>query len=238
MKPNSLAVRCPVLAAEFHPTRNKLLTAGTVSFGSGKICWWICRFCQREFANTPNNRTNLGLGCRCPEARKHRRQEKVSKFGGGAALKPAAGNKISVVRPEWVKEWDWEENGDLTPDTVSYSACRKIRWKCQSGHKFVMTPNYRSNYKSQCPQCRVINDGRITGRRRKTKVYKMLESEYLPSLNNDRPYSSFRFASKVQINWSCVRGHVFKMSLGRRTACVKGKPVPCPKCRELNLCGD
>jgi hypothetical protein len=69
-------------------------------------------------------------------------------------------NRLSKVNPELCEEWDYEKNGDLTPDKLSYSSNKKVWWKCQNGHEWVSSPNQRhlknktndKKYK-ECPYC-------------------------------------------------------------------------------------
>jgi hypothetical protein len=60
---NDLASVNPVLAEEWHPTRNKPLEADGVLAGSGKHYWWLCAN-GHSWRTSPNNR--LSTGCpRC-----------------------------------------------------------------------------------------------------------------------------------------------------------------------------
>jgi superfamily II DNA or RNA helicase len=62
-KSNSLAVTNPVLAAEWHPTRNGSLTANDVVEKSGIKVWWLCqKDNSHEWRTSPANRA-YGTGC-------------------------------------------------------------------------------------------------------------------------------------------------------------------------------
>ena len=45
-------------------------------------------------------------------------------------------NRLSIVNSELCKEWDYDKNGDLTPDNVSYGSNKKVWWKCKKGHEW------------------------------------------------------------------------------------------------------
>ena len=65
VKSNCLETTHPELAAEWHPTKNKRLTARVVTAGSGKKVWWRCNICKREWRAIVHNRVR-GAGCdRC-----------------------------------------------------------------------------------------------------------------------------------------------------------------------------
>lgn len=59
---NSLALHNPILAAEWHPTKNGSLTAYDVTASSGKMVWWLCHICGHEWEQTVNTRQK-GEGC-------------------------------------------------------------------------------------------------------------------------------------------------------------------------------
>ena len=60
---NSLAIKNPELASEWHPTKNGILTAYDVSFCSGKHVWWKCKKCNHEWIVTIADRHNMHSGC-------------------------------------------------------------------------------------------------------------------------------------------------------------------------------
>ena len=56
--------------------------------------------------------------------------------------------------PELVKEWDWEKNGNLTPDKVTAGSIKKVAWKCFKGedHEWKAVIYSRSQGRG-CPFC-------------------------------------------------------------------------------------
>ena len=59
-------------------------------------------------------------------------------------------NKIYLL-----DEWDYDKNGDLTTDNISYGSAQKIWWKCDKNHSYVSTPNSRTRKDKGrgCPYC-------------------------------------------------------------------------------------
>jgi very-short-patch-repair endonuclease len=58
---NDLMTCNPILAAQWHPTRNGMLTPSNVTVSSGKKVWWICSM-SHEWETTVNARS-YGYGC-------------------------------------------------------------------------------------------------------------------------------------------------------------------------------
>ena len=63
-----------------------------------------------------------------------------------------ADSSLQSQYPEIAKEWDYMENGNLTPDRVTAHSGLKVSWKCPLGHPYQATVNNRSNGKG-CSFC-------------------------------------------------------------------------------------
>lgn len=59
---NCLATLNPELVKEWHLTKNGKLTPYDFTVNSGKIIWWICKKCKKEWTSPISNR-NYGHGC-------------------------------------------------------------------------------------------------------------------------------------------------------------------------------
>lgn len=62
-KDNSLQIKFPDIAAEWHPTKNGNLTPDKVACNSSKKAWWLCKICGNEWCGKISNRTSNGRGC-------------------------------------------------------------------------------------------------------------------------------------------------------------------------------
>lgn len=61
-------------------------------------------------------------------------------------------NSILTKRPEIADEWDYEKNGSINPDTISYTSGKPIHWKCKLGHTWIEDASHR--YRGHnCPYC-------------------------------------------------------------------------------------
>lgn len=58
----SLEFKFPLVAQEWHPTKNGTLKPSEVTAGSGQKIWWVCER-QHEFEMTPHERTFFNRGC-------------------------------------------------------------------------------------------------------------------------------------------------------------------------------
>jgi hypothetical protein len=71
----SLADKHPLIASQWHPTKNDNKTASTIPPNFGKKVWWLCQF-GHEWQATPNNRVR---GSGCPECYRLKRGGKNRK---------------------------------------------------------------------------------------------------------------------------------------------------------------
>ena len=61
---------------------------------------------------------------------------------------------LATLYPDLLKEWDYEANGDLTPDKVSVGSLYRAHWICQEcGYKYQATVANRTYRKSGCKKC-------------------------------------------------------------------------------------
>lgn len=60
---NDLATINPLLAKEWHPTKNEDLKPENISPNSSKKIWWMCQNCGNEYQATPASRNLRHTGC-------------------------------------------------------------------------------------------------------------------------------------------------------------------------------
>lgn len=150
---NDLATLRPDLAKEWNYERNKGLTnkqnrdistPDKVAVNSNQKVWWKCSICNYEWLASITNRSSKGRGC--PVCSRKRVTESLSC--------PKIGiNDLASRNPELAKEWNYEKNNPLTPEQVTYSANKKVWWKCPvCKNEWEATINNRSRGKG-CPVC-------------------------------------------------------------------------------------
>ncbi len=131
---NNLAVKNPVLAMEWHPTKNENINPYDVTPGSHKKVWWICN--RGHEWQTAIYARNSGSGCPyC--AGKH----------------PTKENNFAFTNPELVNEWHSTKNGELTPNDVTPGSGKKAWWQCDKGHEWKSEIKSRARRGYGCPYC-------------------------------------------------------------------------------------
>ena len=210
MKSVSLAEANPLLAEEWHPTKNGDLTPLTVAAHSNKKVWWLGK-CGHEWEATVNNRiSNHG----CPECGKilavrKRNENQILKKGS-----------LLDNNPDLAKQWNNEKNGGLKPDNFLCSSNKRVWWICGYGHEWQASINSR-NSGCGCPVC----SGRLSD---ETNNFAIIHPELVDEWdehNNTLP-SDYRPMSMKKVFWKCrLCGNVWEASIYNRS-----KGIGCPKC--------
>jgi hypothetical protein len=130
----SLAARRPDLAAEWHPTRNGLLSPVDVVAGSNRAVWWRCQR-GHQWRSTAQARTRPG-GTRCPRC----------------ADRTHHWLSLLEVAPHLVKEWVDELN-DGPGGLVAAGSNRRVWWRCDRGHLWQARVQSRTRNGHGCPYC-------------------------------------------------------------------------------------
>jgi len=131
---NDLRTKNPLIAAEWHPSKNSPLSPETIMASSNKNVWWMCSR-GHEWQTTPNAR-RAGRGCPI------------------CANKSVTSgqNDLATTNPELAQEFDAEKNGNLTASALVAGSNKKIWWRCKQGHSWQNTVNNRTRGQG-CPYC-------------------------------------------------------------------------------------
>ena len=132
---NDLQTVHPSLAIEWNYEKNSGIKPTDVTAGSNKKVWWRCE-------------------------KGHEWQAKVCDRFRGTGCPYCAGNKVlkgfndlQTVNPTLSLEWNYDKNGELTPEDITANNNKKVWWKCQKGHEWQATI-YNRNKGTGCPVCR------------------------------------------------------------------------------------
>ena len=149
---NDLASQYPQLSAQWHPTKNGLLTPDQVLLGTTRRVWWICEK-GHEWQATVASRVS---GCGCPVC---------------TGRKVVAGeNDLATLTPDVARQWHPVLNGTLTPQMVTGGSHCKVWWECEQGHVWQAAIYSRTGPKKcGCPICA----GRVSQKR--LKQYRFME---------------------------------------------------------------
>lgn len=177
-KEKSILKVAPLIAEEWHPTKNGKITPNMINYGSSKKVWWLGK-CGHEWVMSVNDRTIEKCGCPICSGKRI-----VSGI-----------NDFASKYPEIAKEWYYELNNDLNiyPNMVAPHSDKKVWWKCNKcGNIWNTKIDGRTRMNSGCPKC---------GRK------KVEESRYKPVICIETKiiYKSLQEAEeKTGINRMCI----------------------------------
>ena len=128
---NDLATLNPELAAEWHPTRNKI-GVETVRPFSHKKAWWQCAEGHEWEATIANRSLRRG----CP-------------FCSGHRVLPGF-NDLATARPDLASEW--HSRNEVSAAEVLPLSNRRVWWQCPDGHEWQAKVYSRAEGNG-CPSC-------------------------------------------------------------------------------------
>lgn len=130
------------LLNEWDYNKNVILPENISPQNSKKV-WWKCSL-GHEWKATIGSRTGK-QSCGCPYC-----SIPVKKILVGFN---DFETKCKEDKKEYLlKEWNYERNGDITPQNITYSSGKKIWWKCEKGHEWATAPSGRVRG-TMCPIC-------------------------------------------------------------------------------------
>ncbi len=203
-KENSLLFSNPEVAKEWNYEKNGNLKPEHFTANSNKKVWWKCSK-GHEWQSKISHRNN-GSGCPyCAD-------QKVLK----------GYNDLKTLNPILAKEWDYDKNDELTPDTVALGSTKKVWWKCNKGHEWQAAINNRSKGRG-CPFC----SGRyaIKGENDLQTINPTLANEWNYENNNGLTPADVLPNSDKKVWWTCSKGHEWQATIGSRN-----KGSGCPHC--------
>lgn len=115
----SLQVTHPELAAEWHPTKNDVLTPASVRPGSSRSVWWRCTSCDHEWTAAISSRTKRGTGCPACSGRV-----------------ATTATSLATLNPELAAQWHPTLN-DRKPDQVKSGSEYEATWLCANNPEHV-----------------------------------------------------------------------------------------------------
>jgi hypothetical protein len=202
---NDLYTNNPVLASEWHSTKNGELNSTQIAPRSNKKVWWLGKECGHEWEASPNNRAK---GAGCPTC------------AGKVVL--TGFNDLATINPILASEWHPTKNGELAPNQVSTGVRTKVWWKCQKHHEWDagICDRVAGN---GCPIC----SGRVPliGVTDLATVNPILAADWHPTKNGELKPSQVSSASGKIVWWNCKKQHEWKSSIYNRT-----KGSGCPFC--------
>jgi len=130
---NDLETLAPIVAAEWHPTKNDSLLASEVGAKTSRRAWWLGK-CGHSWETSIASRVNTGVGC--PYC---------------ARKKILVGfNDLLTTHPEEALYWHPTKN-ILAPTDVTSGTPIKVWWLGKCGHSWEMLIPNRIRNKQGCP---------------------------------------------------------------------------------------
>ena len=107
-----------------------------------------------------------------------------------------------------LNEWDYDKNGDLTPDDISYGSNKEVYWLCKNNHSFLLSPKRKRCSRFGCPYCngkkiKIDFNSFASKCKENNKEYLLEEWDY--NLNNKlgiTPYN-VTYKSNKKVWWKC-----------------------------------
>lgn len=194
-KENSLQVKFPQIAKEWHPTKNGTLTADMFAFGSRKKMWWLAS-CGHEWEATILSRTS-GRGC---------------PICAGKII-VSGENDLLTHFPEISKQWHPSKNGFLLPQNVSGNSHKKVWWLGACGHEWEAQIKSRA-HGAGCPICSGAKI--LKGYNDLATLFPHLANEWHPTKNLDLTPTQVSGGSERKVWWLGCCGHEWQAIIKNR----------------------
>ena len=137
-------------------------------------------------------------------------------------------NSLEECYPDIAQEWNYEKNGELTPDKISKGSRRIVWWKGKCGHEWNMSVDARTHIRKNgkaydCPFC--ASKRILIGYNDLASLYPEVAQEWNYEKNKMKP-SDFLKNSNKKVWWKCSKGHEWEAKIQSRTELKSG----CPYC--------
>ena len=131
--------------------------------------------------------------------------------------------------PNLLKEWDYSRNGDLDPKGISFSAHRKVWWRCEKGHSWEALVSNRARLGRSCPYC--SHQLPIVGENDLLTLYPEVVKELSPTKNRGLNPTKIMPGTHKEAWFTCPTcGNEYKMRIYHRTI-----GMGCPVCAHKKI---
>lgn len=207
---NTLQTLHPILAKEWHPTKNKPLTPEKVIGAGSKKYWWICfDDPSHSWEASVTSRTRKDGSYRgCPICRK---------------------TPLSITHPEIAAQWHPSKNPTLKPQDFIAGSPQRVWWKCEKGPDHEWETKIVGRLRTGCPYC----DGKKLSITNSLEArFPAIAQEWHPTKNGELKPSTVFGGGKKKYWWKCEKGadHEWEASIQKRAA-----GQGCSICRGLTV---
>ena len=121
---------------------------------------------------------------------------------------------LLLVNPVLAGEWNYEKNGNLTPENVTPKSNKKVWWKCNKGHEWLAKINNRSNGRN-CPYC--SNKRLLRGYNDLSTRIPALAKEWNYKKNGELTPADVMPNTNKTVWWKCNKGHEWAANINNRS---------------------
>lgn len=206
---NDLATTYPALAAQWHPSKNGMLTPEKISHGYDRKVWWVCSK-GHEWRASPT--TRVKMGAECPICSNY--------------LALTGYNDLATTHPDIAGQWHPTKNGSLTPQEIVAGSNRSVWWQCSLGHEWCAKVVDRTRGTNGCPYC--ANQKVLKGFNDLATTHPKVAAQWHPTLNGKLTPEMVTAGSTRKAWWICSEGHVWRTAVYNRAG--RNKQTGCPVC--------
>ncbi|MDO4996576.1 MAG: zinc-ribbon domain-containing protein [Bacilli bacterium] len=195
---NDLSTTNPELLSEWDYNKNTI-SPNEITAGAEKMIWWICNKGHSYQSFAFNRKKSVG----CPYC------------DGKKVL--VGYNDLATINFNLTKEWDYKKNSNLKPTDITAGSHKKVHWKCQYGHEWIMSAQER-NMGQNCPYC--SNKRVLVGY---NDLFTYCINNHLEDVITEFDTDKNKFTMKDVTAgssrdtwWKCPNGHSYKSSPSRR----------------------
>lgn len=202
---NNLLICFPEICKNWDYELNKKSPEEYLLYSNQSVSW-ICDDKKHKYSAIISNKTLKNQGCPyCAKTNK----------------KVCADNCLASIRPDLLKEWDYELN-TISPTEIVPHSTMPINWICENKHKWIISPHNREY--SKCPYCankKICNDNCLA-----TVAPHLIEEWHQIKNLPLTPYDVSSGSNK-KIYWQCKEcSFEWLAPINRRVCSGSG----CPKC--------
>ena len=118
---------------------------------------------------------------------------------------------LHIFIPIYINEWDYDKNGFMTPENMSYGSGRIAYFKCSKGHEWK-SPIKNRSVGNNCPYCSGRNP---TNEHNLVSVYPESKNEWDYSLNEKLPEDYSPYSHK-EVWWKYKDGASKKIKISEK----------------------
>ena len=192
----------PELMLDWKQELNPEMNPNIINYSSHKRVNWCCHKCGRIWPLSVKARTIDRVGCTCDAMQRK-----------SASLRKTLVKKKGSLRdhyPEISKLWNYEKNGEFTPDNLTPGSEYNAWWIDGEGHEWQNKVLCMTKYQGNSSQL-------IVGKNDLSTLRPDLAAQWNYEKNGDKSPQDYRPYSKDIVWWICYKGHEWPARINSRT---------------------